>query len=197
MTRRLFLPLVALIAAAAPALAIPPVPRPEGEFVINLPDGTQKLLTSYRGKVVCLAFISTTCPHCQHASQVLTQLYKEYGSQGFQPVAVAFNPMAKMLVPDFVRSFGIPFPVGAAESDIVFNYLGISPLERSVVPQLLWIDRNGQIRSQTPAMGDDKMLGEPYWREMITTLLKERASSKTTHHPASTPKTTKAASHAS
>ncbi len=197
MTRRLCLSLAALVAAAAPALAIPPVPRPSGEFVINLPDGTQKLLSNYRGKVVCLAFISTTCPHCQHASQVLTKLYQEYGSQGFQPLAVAFNPMAKMLVPGFVKDLGIGFPVGAAESDVVFNYLGISPLERSVVPQLLWIDRNGQIRSQTPSMGDDKMLGEPYWREMITTLLKERASSKSTHHPAATHKTAKAASHVS
>ncbi len=173
------------VAASLPALAIPPVPRPAGEFVIPMPDGTQKLLTSFRGKVVCLAFISTTCPHCQHASQVLTKLYQEYGSKGFQPLAVAFNPMAKMLVPDFVKSLNVAFPVGAAESDAVFQYLGISPLERSVVPQLLWIDRQGEIRSQTPAMGDEKMLGEPYWRSMIEALIKEPAAArKPVHHAA-------------
>ncbi len=197
MTQRLCFPLAALLLAAVPALAIPPVPRSSGEFVIPMPDGTQRLLTSFRGKVVCLAFISTTCPHCQHATQVLTKLYQEYGAQGFQPLAVAFNPMAKMLVPGFVKDFGIGFPVGAEDSDAVFQYLGISPLERSVVPQLLWIDRNGQIRSQTPAMGDEKMLGEPYWREMITTLLKEHVSSKTTHHKATTHKAAAASSHAS
>lgn len=177
------------LAAIVPAFAISPVPRPAGEYVIPLPDGTQKLLSSYRGKVVCLEFVFTTCPHCQHASQVMSKLYTEFGARGFQPLAVAFNDMAKMLVPDFVKDFSVNYPVGYTERDQVLNYLGISVLERFVVPQLVWIDRKGQIRAQTPALGDEKMLGEPYWREMLETLLKEPAAAvhpakKATHHAA-------------
>jgi len=41
----------------------------------------------------------------------------------------------------------------------------------------VWIDRKGTIRSQTPALGDEKLLKESYWREMIETLLKEPAES--------------------
>lgn len=180
--RSVSLAAAAALVTVAPAFAIPPVPRPAPEFVVQLPDGSQTLLSSLKGKVVCLMFVHTTCPHCQHASQLMTKLYAEYGSKGFQPVAVAFNPMAKMLVPDFVRNFRIGFPVGYAESDTAMSYLGLSMMERSVVPQILWIDRKGVIRSQTPAMGDEKMLGEPYWREEIETLLKEPAGASRARH---------------
>ena len=54
-------------------------------------DGHQTLLSSYRGKVMALLFVHTTCPHCQHASQVFTEIQKEYGPRGFQALDVAFN----------------------------------------------------------------------------------------------------------
>jgi len=188
--RSISLAAAAAVITIAPAFALPPVPRPAPEFAVQLPDGSQTLLSSLKGKVVCLMFVHTTCPHCQHATQVMSKLYGEYGSKGFQPVAVAFNTMAKMLVPDFVRNFQINFPVGYAESDTVMSYLGLSMMERSVVPQIVWIDKKGMIRSQTPAMGDEKMLEEPFWREEIETLLKEPAGAsrvRHTTHPASAP----------
>jgi len=36
------------------------VPRPAGEFVISMNDGSQVLLSQYSGKVVLLAFMFTT-----------------------------------------------------------------------------------------------------------------------------------------
>lgn len=167
----------------APAFAIPPVPRAAQEFAVQLPDGSQTLLSSLKGKVVCLMFVATTCPHCQAATQKISALYSEYGPKGFQPVAVAFNPMAKMLVPEFVQNFHINFPVGYADSDTVMSYLGLSVMERSVVPQILWIDKKGVIRSQTPAMGDEKMLQEPFWRGELDTLLKEPVGNAGAKHP--------------
>jgi hypothetical protein len=44
--------------------AVPPVPRHSPEFVIHFPDGSQQLLSSYRGKVVALLCVYTTCMHC-------------------------------------------------------------------------------------------------------------------------------------
>jgi peroxiredoxin len=167
--------LLTTLIAASPALAIPAVPRPAGNFTFHLPDGSTKSLSQYRGKVVCLMFVYTTCPHCQHASQVMTQLFNEYASRGFQPLAVAFNPDAATLVPDFVRTYGIGFPVGAEPQAVALQYLGISLIKRYVVPQILWIDRNGEIRSQTPPMGDEKLLEESYWRSELESLLKEPA----------------------
>ncbi len=69
-------------------------------------------LSSLRGKVVGLLFVHTTCPHCQHASQVFTKLYQEYKPRGFEAVDVAFNTMANLYVKDFVKDYQIGYPVG-------------------------------------------------------------------------------------
>jgi len=178
--------------ADAPKTDAPPVLRKSPEFVIKFVDGHQMLLSSLKGKVVALLMVHTTCPHCQHTSQVFTQLYKEYGPRGFQPVDAAFNTMANMYVADFVKNFNIGYPVGYSTPEEVMAYLGFSVMERYTVPQIVWIDRQGNIRSQTTAAGDEQQLyTEGYWRNMIETLLKEPATpahhttAAKTHHVAS------------
>ena len=166
-----------LLQTALLQAVVPPVPRHAPEFVIHFPDGSQSLLSSYRGKVVALLFVYTTCVHCQHTSQVFTKLTAEYGARGFQPIDVAFNDMSNLFAKDFVKEFGITYPVGFSPKEQVLDYLGIPVIERWVVPQIVWIDRKGTIRSQTSALGDEKLLKESYWREMIETLLKEPAES--------------------
>lgn len=171
------------VGAATMMAEIPPVPRPAPRFTVHFPAGGAMLLSSLKGKVAAILFVHTTCPHCQHTSQIFSRLYAEFGSRGFEPVDVAFNPMASMLVPDFVKDFGITYPTGYGTDVDVLNFLGIPIMERYVVPQIVWLDRKGNIRSQTnPVSGDDKLRTESYWREMIETLLKEPA--QTTSRPA-------------
>jgi thiol-disulfide isomerase/thioredoxin len=161
----------------------PPVLRKSPEFVIKFVDGHQMLLSSLKGKVVALLMVHTTCPHCQRTSQVFTQLYNEYGPRGFQPVDAAFNTMANLYVSDFVKNFNIGYPVGYSTPEEVMAYLNRSILERYTVPQIIWIDRKGNIRSETPSAGDDpSYYTESYWRNMIETLLKEPATAATPHH---------------
>jgi peroxiredoxin len=176
MLRRVALAVLMTLAASAPAVAAQ-VGSTTPEFVIRFNDGSQKLLSSYRGKVVCVLFVHTTCPHCQRTCSEMSKLYTELGPKGFQPVAVAWNEMANMLVPDFVKQNSVNFPVGFAPRDEVLSYLGISAMERSVVPQIVWIDKKGVVRSQTPPTGDSKLLQESFWREEIDTLLKEPGAS--------------------
>jgi peroxiredoxin len=176
------------VAAAAMACTfalqaeIPPAPRPAPEFTIRYADGNQVPLSSFKGKVVALTFIFTTCIHCQHASQAFSKLYTEYGSRGFQPVGVAINDMANLFVDDFMKNYGITYKVGFSPLEPVLQFLGISPMERYVVPQIVWIDRKGMIRSQTsPLTGDEQMRTEAYWRSMIETLLKEPVETTKKH----------------
>jgi thiol-disulfide isomerase/thioredoxin len=179
--------------ADAPKTEAPPVLRKSPEFVIKFNDGHQMLLSSLKGKVVALLMVHTTCPHCQHTSQVFTELYHEYGARGFQPVDAAFNTMANMLVPDFVKNYNIGYPVGFSTPEEVMAYLGFNVMQRYSVPQIVWIDRRGNIRSQTqPTDGDAQLYSEGYWRNMIETLLKEPATPErhhttavSTHHVAS------------
>jgi thiol-disulfide isomerase/thioredoxin len=163
--------LAVILGLSLTAFAAAPLPRPSPEFVINYPGGKQALLSSYKGKVVALLFIFTTCPHCQVTCQILSKLNKELGPKGFQPLAIAVNPMAMMLVPDFVRDYNINFPVGASERDPALVYLQINAVERWVVPQVVLIDKKGVIQKQTPPQGDEKLQEENSLRQQIEALL--------------------------
>jgi thiol-disulfide isomerase/thioredoxin len=150
------------------------VPRPSPEFVIQMPDNTTMLLSQHKGKVVVLEFLITTCPHCQRASQLLERLYKEFGPKGFQPLGVAINDMAKMLVPDYKKNFGITFPVGFSLRDPVYNYLEKSPMYQLYMPTIVAIDRKFQIREQHPGEDQDFWKDEEKnMRAMLATLLAE------------------------
>lgn len=159
-----------LILAALSVSAVD-LPRQTPEFQMNYNSGKQVLLTSYRGKVILAEFLFTTCPHCQHTAQLFSKLQDAYGARGFQALGVAFNEMANMLVPDFIKDYRPSFPVGFADRDRVMNYLGLSPAERFVVPQIVLIDKRGVIRFQSPPLGDPNLQDEKFLRQRIEELL--------------------------
>jgi thiol-disulfide isomerase/thioredoxin len=158
-----------------------PVPRPSKEFTITLPNGKQQLLSSYRGKVVMAAFMFTTCPHCQALSKVITKLQGELGPRGFQAYGAVFNDEVNTPNPEsnaqvtgaFVSQFGVGFPVGYAPRSSVLSYLGVSEIESWVVPQIVIIDRKGQIRAQSASRGTAELQTEPYLRKYLGELLDE------------------------
>jgi peroxiredoxin len=78
-------------------LAAATIPRNTPEFAINTTDGKQILLTQYRGKSVVLAFILTTCPHCQKTIGMLGKLQPEYAARRIQ--ALAIEDAARQNVP--------------------------------------------------------------------------------------------------
>jgi len=162
------------------------IPRKAPEFVIALPQGGQHLLSEYKGKVVEIGFFFTTCPHCQVAAQLMSKLQTEYGPKGFQALGFAFNPMSKMLVPDFVRDYKINFPVGYVERDPVNGFLQ-NPAESALhVPQIVFVDRKGMIRQQSLPRNDSTTATEANMRKMIETLLAEPAGTTSKAKPAST-----------
>lgn len=160
--------------------------RKAPELAFSIPGQGQKLLSEYRGKVVALEFIYTTCPHCQAASRAMSKLQIEYGSRGLQVIDVAVNPNADLLVENFAKDFQTTFPVGWTSADQMTTFMGFSP-GRFVVPQLALIDRQGNIHYQTPAIEDgnwDKLMKEDAIRTHIEELLAQGNSS--TSHPHST-----------
>ena len=67
------------------------LPRPAMDYVITLPGGQTTSVSKYKGKVVALEFLLTTCPHCQRTAKTLTQATKDFGAKGFQS-----SPAAQM-----------------------------------------------------------------------------------------------------
>jgi peroxiredoxin len=174
--------LVVLVSIALLALALAgvagEVPRRAPEFAFQLPDGKQVLLSEYRGKVVLLEMLYTTCPHCQNSARMLSRLSTEYGPRGFQPLGVAFNDMASLLVPDFIKQAQASFPIGYSPRDPVLAFLEHPTILRFVVPQMVLVDRKGMIRGQTAAEGDEAFYEEKSLRGKIEALLKEPAATK-------------------
>lgn len=167
---------LSILAITVPAFATDPLPRKSPEFTITEGPGKQTLLSSYKGKVVVLAFIFTTCPHCQVFSSAVERIYKELGPRGFQPIDVAWNQNAQSLASGFAKQYNLTFPVGYSEYDPVMSYMGFSVMDRPVVPLVVVIDRKGMIRAQSPPQGDPNLQDEVKLREMIESLLKEGAT---------------------
>lgn len=169
-----------LVAALALSMVVPasfgeeklaPAIRKAPELAFTVPGQGQKLLSQYRGKVVALELIFTTCPHCQAASHVMGRLQNELGSRGFQAIDVAFNDNADLLVDGFIKEQQTHFPVGWTTRDQVLSFLGLSAVERFVVPQLILIDREGMIHYQTPPLGDENSYQESTIRSRLEMLL--------------------------
>ena len=171
-----FATVAALLALSISAFAAqPPLPRPAKEFTIVEPSGKQTLLSSYKGKVVAFAFMFTTCPHCQRESVLLTKLQREYGPRGFQALGTAYNDATPPMVAQFVKEFGVGFPVGFASRDSALSFMGFSVMDQVWVPQIVLIDRKGMIREQSESKPDGKLQEEAYLRSRIEALLKESA----------------------
>jgi peroxiredoxin len=174
MVKRRLVSLLAGVSIAAGLASAAEVPRQSPDFAVKLVDGKQILVSQYKGQVCILAFILTYCPHCQKAVGVLATMQKEFGSQGLQVLASAIEDMAAMNVPDFIKNFQPPFPVGFNERKAVLDYLQHPAMFKLLMPQLVFIDRQGVIRAQYS--GDDKFFAddlEKNMREQIESLLKE------------------------
>ena len=171
---RTILATVVCLATMAQGASNAPQPRPSPEFPIHLIPSGDVSPTQFKGKVVVLACILTTCPHCQAAIGMLSGLQREYESRGLQVLAVAFNPMANMLVPDFIKQFHPNFPVGWAQHQDVLTYLNHSTITPLYSPSFIFIDRKGMIRYER--LGDDPLMQtdqEKNTRNAIEELLKE------------------------
>jgi peroxiredoxin len=174
----------AFVAFTVSAFATPPVPRKSPEFTITDPSGKQVLLSSLRGKIVVMPFMFTTCPHCQREAQMLTTLQKEFAGRGVVMLGTVFNDANGAMAAQFQKEFNIGFPVGFATRDQVVSYLGLSVLDRWVVPQVAILDKQGNIVAQSAATGTPELQDETYLRTFLDKLTKGSATTSTGAKPA-------------
>ncbi len=141
------LPLIYSVARAAD------LPRKAPELIINMPGASPTVLSHYKGKVVAVCFILTTCPHCQRTVGYLTKLQNEFGGKGFQTIASAIDTGAALAVPKFVMAFNPPFPVGYNDPSVAIDFMQHPPMVVPLMPMLAFVDRQGNVREQHE--GDD------------------------------------------
>jgi thiol-disulfide isomerase/thioredoxin len=158
----------------------PAVPRKASDIGIQI--GTDKYLwlSQQSGKTCVLAFILTTCPHCQFTVGLLNQIQKDYADKGVQVIASAIEPMSSLHIPAFQKQFQLQFPVGYNDQNYVQKFLGRGDNDPMFMPQLAFVDRGGVIRAQYA--GDDAALSrdiqDKSLREALDRTLKEGAPPK-------------------
>lgn len=152
------------------------VPRPAPPLTVRSPGGDSISLQSLRGKVVLLEFFLTTCPHCQKTATIIEPIYKQWRARGLEILAVAINPDAPQLIPDFRNRFGSTFPIALGDPQMVHSFAEISAVRQFFVPYVFMIDRKGVIRAEHPG-GEQAFWGnqEANLRAELDALLKEPA----------------------
>jgi thiol-disulfide isomerase/thioredoxin len=174
----------ALVALGASVFAASPVPRPAPQLEIVDASG-KHLLSSYKGKVVVVQFLLTTCPHCQAFSQILDKLQAEYGPRGFQALGAAVNEATPEMAKDYASKYASAFPVGPLSHDLVYTFMGLSVMDRPGFPQIAVIDRKGQIREQSSSLNERQPLqDEAHLRALVEKLLAEPSGSGAVKAPA-------------
>jgi len=165
----------ALLTLGASVFAASPVPRPAPNMDMVDPSGSHIVLVNYRGKVVVVQFLLTTCPHCQAFSGVLNRLQAEYGPKGFQAIGGGFDPATKQMAKDYHDKYAQAFPVGVAPRELVLTFMGFSVMDRFGAPQIAVVDRKGQIREQSSSdyTQPQPLQNEQHLRALIEKLLAE------------------------
>jgi cytochrome oxidase Cu insertion factor (SCO1/SenC/PrrC family) len=148
--------LTLLFATAALAADTAAPPRPSPPLTIERLGAPSVELSQYRGKVVALAFIFTTCSHCQDLTKLLGPLSREYALRGVQVLECAFNDDAKQTMAEFVQQFQPPFPVGWTNRAAAMAYLQRTILDTRplYVPHMVFLDRRGIIQADYPGESD-------------------------------------------
>ena len=173
---------LAVLSLAALTLCAQQPPVPRKAFDIGIQTGTDKYLwlSEQSGKTVVVAFILTTCPHCQFTVGLLSKIQKDYADKGVLVMATAIEPMSSLHSPEFVKQFKPQFPIGYNEQNYVQKFLGRPDNDPMFMPQLVFVDRNGIIQAQYA--GDDPALAkdiqEKSLRDAVEKALKAGAAKK-------------------
>jgi peroxiredoxin len=99
-------------------------------------------LYDYRGKIVVLEFMETTCPNCAKFADVLRQVGEKYGSKvQILSVVEAAKDNANT-VAQYVAGHKITYPILFDMGQMAYSYVRATSLE---YPHVYLIDANGMI----------------------------------------------------
>ena len=133
----------------APGFALP---DPEYKHFYDLQD--------YRGKVVLIDIMATTCPHCLLLSTTLEKLKEKYGDK-VQILSVVLPPDNQDTVAKFRAVNKITVAIACDMGQMTISYLNARPgMSKIDVPHLFIIDKTGMIRNDFSYTDQDKVVFE-------------------------------------
>ena len=100
----------------------------------------------YKGKVLIVEFMQTTCDICMHLTDNLLQVKAKYGEK-IGILSVTTLPDNYQKTDKFAAEHNVPWPILFDSGQVMMSYLKVTPANPTVhFPHLFIIDRNGTIR---------------------------------------------------
>lgn len=121
--------------------------RPAPAFRLLDATGRSVSLADYKGKILVVEFMNTTCPHCQKFAPVLEGVQARFkGKVGV--VSIATHPDNARTVAEFAKTHKVSFPILLdPQNTATMEYLKPGPPNYGFsVPHLFLIDASGFIR---------------------------------------------------
>jgi peroxiredoxin len=108
----------------------------------------------YRGKVLLVDIMLTSCPTCNQLADTLVQLQKKYGDK-IAIISVVTLPDTPAEADAFAAKHGITWPIVFDSGQMIASYLQVTPMNPQVhFPHLFVIDGAGMIRNDFEGTDD-------------------------------------------
>lgn len=112
-------------------------------FSLQTLEGEPITLKGYEGKVLLLNIWDTWCPPCKAEIPDFIDLYDTYRNQGLEILGVAGGRNGLQAVADFVKEYGINYPIALATQDLFVGFGGVN-----AIPTTFLIDQKGNIHKK-------------------------------------------------
>lgn len=104
-------------------------------------------LQDFRGKVLIIEIMSTSCPHCMLTSTTLEKVRDKYGDK-IGILSVVLPPDNQDSVGKYATTNKITVPIVADMGQMTISYINAKPGQSHLdVPHLFLIDKQGMIRN--------------------------------------------------
>ncbi|MBY0505977.1 MAG: TlpA family protein disulfide reductase [Bryobacteraceae bacterium] len=134
--------LVFLLSLSA-LLAQAPAPRRAPSFQLPDQNGQFHDLLDYRGRVVVLEIMKTSCPHCKAFTAVLEQLKAKYAGK-VAVLAIVNQPETQQTMQTYVSETKTTSPLLFDMGQVAYSYVRSGRID---LPRVYVIDAQGMIRA--------------------------------------------------
>ncbi|MEP6714244.1 MAG: TlpA disulfide reductase family protein [Terriglobia bacterium] len=126
----------------------------------------------YRGKLLLVEVMATTCPVCGHLADVLVQVKQKYGDK-IGIISVLTNPDSYQTGDRFIAQHKISWPFVYDSGQVIASYLKVTPANPTIhFPHLFLIDQTGWIRNDFDGTEDKALTVEALSGEIDKLLAK-------------------------
>jgi peroxiredoxin len=120
----------------------------------------------YRGKVLILDIMLTTCPVCTKLADTLVSVQKKYGDQ-VGIISIVTLPDNFQSADKFATDHKVSWPVVFDSGQVLMSYLRVTPMNPQVhFPHVFLIDKEGVIRNDFEGTDDQYLSLEGLSKEI-------------------------------